>query len=184
MLIVKLIERHKNIVSKEMRKMKKRILSIVCSMAILCSVITVSTLDVKASESDLKVVDGSVLTTDDSSTGYTVPPKTRGEYLMTGESTISKAGLTRVYAYSSTTANKEVNYMATIVYVEQYNEEEDFWGQVDWWMVEAENDYFLSTAKSVKVDRGYYYRVRSNHIAGDQQPYDETASVTNGIYLP
>ena len=44
---------------------------------------------------------------------------------MTGDCTISKAGLTRVYAYASTTANKKVDYIATIVYVEQYNEEED-----------------------------------------------------------
>ena len=164
--------------------MKKRILSILCSMAILCTVATVSVTEAEAAENEEKIVDGSALTTEESSTGYTTPPKTRGEYLMTGECTISKAGLTRVYAYASTTANTEVNYIATIVYVEQYLEEEDDWGQVAWWMEETNNDYFLSTAKSVKVDRGHYYRVRVNHIAGDQYPYDETASFTNGIYLP
>lgn len=164
--------------------MKKRILSILCSMAILCTVVAVSATEARAAESEEKIVDGSALTTEESSTGYSQPPRTRGEYLMTGECTISKAGLTRVYAYASTTANTEVNYMATIVYVEQYNEKEGFWGQVDWWMEEAHDDYFLSTAKSVKVDRGYYYRVRANHLAGDQYPYDETASVTDGILLP
>ena len=164
--------------------MKKRILSILCSMALLCTVATVSMVEVNAAESEEKIVDGSVLTMEESSTGYSQPPLTRGEYLMTGDCSISKAGLTRVYAYASTTANTEVNYMATIVYVERYHEEEDAWGQVDWWMEETNNDYFLSTAKSVKVDRGHYYRVRANHIAGDQYPYDETASFTNGIYLP
>lgn len=165
--------------------MKKRILSILCSMAILCTIVIGSVVDVKAAESEQKVVDGSILTMDDSSTGYTAPPKARGEYLMTGDCTISKAGLTRVYAYASTTANKEVDYIATIVYVERYNENEDAWGQVDWWMEETHNDYFLSTAKSIKVDRGYYYRVRANHIAGESAySYDETASVTNGILLP
>lgn len=164
--------------------MKKRILSILCSMAILCTVGAVSATEARAAESEEKIVDGSALTTEESSTGYTTPPNTRGEYLMTGECTISKAGLTRVYAYASTTANTEVNYMATIVYVERYHEEEDAWGQVAWWMEETNNDYFLSTAKSVKVDRGYFYRVRANHIAGDQYPYDETASATDGIYLP
>ena len=164
--------------------MKKRILSILCSMAILCTVATVSVTEAEAAENEEKIVDGSALTTEESSTGYTTPPKTRGEYLMTGECTISKAGLTRVYAYASTTANTEVNYIATIVYVEQYLEEEDDWGQVAWWMEETNDDYFLSTAKSVKVDRGHFYRVRANHIAGDQQPYDETASATDGILLP
>ena len=162
--------------------MKKRILSLLCSMAILCTATIISSTDVKAAEQ--KVVDGSALTTEDSSTGYSSSPVTRGEYLMTGDCTISKAGLTRVYAYASTTANKEVDYIATLVYVEEYIEEEDAWGQVDWWFEETHNDYFLSTAKTIKVDRGHYYRVRANHLAGDQYPYDETASFTDGIYLP
>ena len=164
--------------------MKKRIISTLCSMAVLTMVTTMSALNVYASESKSKVVDGSTLTTEESSIGYSSDISTRGVYLMTGECSISKAGLTRVYAYASTTANKEVNYMATIVYVERYNEEKDGWGQVDWWMEETHNDYFLSTAKSIKVDRGYYYRVRANHLAGDQYPYDETASATDGILLP
>lgn len=165
--------------------MKKRILSILCSLAILFTVTTVSVLDVNASESEKKIVDGSVLTTEESSTGYSSSPNERGVYLMTGECTISKAGLTRVYAYASTTANKEVDYIATLVYVERYNEEKDGWGQVDWWVAETHNDYFLSTAKTIKVDRGYYYRVRANHLAGEgADSYDETASFTDGILLP
>lgn len=165
--------------------MKKRILSILCSMTILCTVGAVSATEVKAAESEEKVVDGSVLTMEESSTGYSEPLLTRGEYLMTGDCSISKAGLTRVYAYASTTANTEVDYIATIVYVEQYLEEEDDWGQVAWWMEETHDDYFLSTAKSIKVDRGHYYRVRANHIAGESAyDYDETASFTDGILLP
>ena len=165
--------------------MKKRILSILCSMVILCAVTTTSALNVKASEAEKKIVDGSILTTEDSSTGYSTSANTRGRYLMTGESTISKAGLTRVYAYAATTANMKVDYIATIVYVEEYIEEKNAWGQVDAWVAETHDDYFLSTAKSVKVDRGHYYRVRANHIAGESaDSYDETASFTNGIYLP
>ncbi len=162
--------------------MKKRILSILCSMSVLCTAAIISSTNVNAAEE--KIVDGSALTMEESSTGYSAPSVARGEYLMTGDCTISKAGLTRVYAYASTTANKEVNYIATIVYVEEYIEEEDAWGQVDWWMEKTNNDYFLSTAKTVKVERGHYYRVRANHLAGDQYPYDETASFTDGILLP
>ena len=164
--------------------MKKRILSVLCSMTILGTVFAGTVFNVNAEEAKQMIVDGSVLTTEDSSTGRTPTSVTRGEYLMTGECSISKAGLTRVYAYASTTANREVNYIATLVYVEEYIEEKDAWGQVDWWVEETHNDYFLSTAKSVKVDRGHYYRVRANHLAGDQYPYDETASFTDGIYLP
>lgn len=165
--------------------MKRRILSMLCSIAILCTMMTVSVVEVKASELEQKVVDGSRLTMDDTSTGYSSSSLVRGEYLMTGECTISKAGLTRIYAYASTTANKKVDYIATLVYIEKYNEEKDSWTHVDAWVEETHDDYFLSTAKSVKVDRGYYYRVRANHIAGESaDSYDETASATDGILLP
>lgn len=163
--------------------MKKRILSIVSSIAVLSMLISVSVMNVQAAETDQKIVDGSYLTTDESSTGHT-SSTTRGQYLMTGECSITKAGNTRVYAYGSTTANFEVDYIATIVYVERYLEDLDEWGHVTAWKEETENDFFLSTAKTVKVDRGYYYRVVAHHFAGDDQMYDQTASVTNGILVP
>ena len=161
--------------------MKKRIISITSCLMVFCMIMSVSIVNVKAS--DEKMVDGSYLTTDETSTGYS-SSRTRGVYLMDGECSISKAGRNRVYAYASTTANTEVKYMATIVYVERYMEDVDAWGQVDWWMVEEENDYYMSTAKTITVDRGYYYRVRANHLAGDSYPFDETASVTDGILVP
>ena len=102
---------------------------------------------------------------------------------MTGDCTISKAGRGKVYAYASTTANHEVNYIATIVYVDRYLEDVDEWGYVTSWMEDVENDVYMSTAKTVYVDGGYFYRVRAHHIAGNESPYEETASVTNGIWV-
>lgn len=163
--------------------MKKKILSIISSIAILCTMTMISSVDVKAAEDEPVMVDGSYLTEDDMSTGHS-ETKTRGEFLMTGDCSISKAGLTRVYAYASTTANFEVNYMATLVFVDQYLEDVKDWGQVHAWSEVSRNDYYMSTAQSVTVDRGYYYRVRAQHLAGNQAPYDETASVTNGIKVP
>ena len=163
--------------------MKKRILSVAGSMAVLVMLTSTSVINVQAVDSEMKMVDGSYLTTDNSSTGHS-SSKTRGLYLMDGSCSITNAGLTRIYAYASTTANQEVNYMATIVYVDQYQEDLDEWWQVYAWSEESFNDDYMSTAKSVKVDRGYYYRVRANHIAGDEYPYEETASVTDGIFVP
>ena len=163
--------------------MKKRILSMLCSIAILCTLFT-GVANAQEIDSDKKIVDGSYLTHEDSSTGTSVPKGARGEYLATGDCTISKAGLTRIYAYASTTANQVVNYMATIVYVEQYDEEADAWGQVYSWVEEDHDDYYMSTDAAVVVEPGYYYRVRAIHVAGDQYPYDETASVTDGIFVP
>ena len=162
--------------------MRKRILAMLCTIAVLCTMLT-SIAFAQTNDQELKKVDGSYLTHEESSTG-TSSTLTRGEYLMTGDCTISNAGLTRVYAYASTTANQTVNYMQTIVYVDRYDPTDDEWGEYYSWVAEAENETFMSTAKSVTVDRGYYYRVRAIHIAGDQYPYDETASFTNGIFVP
>lgn len=163
--------------------MKKRILSMLCSVAILCTMFAGV---VNAQENDLavKIVDGSYLTQEESSTGTSAQKGARGEYLATGACTVSKAGLTRIYAYASTTANQVVNYMQTIVYVEQYDEEADAWGQVYYWYAEDHDDYYMSTDAVVTVDPGYYYRVHAIHIAGDQYPYDETVSFTDGIFVP
>lgn len=163
--------------------MRKRILSMLCSIAILCMMFT-SVVSAQEINQDAKIVDGSYLTQEDSSTGTSVPKGARGEYLMQGASTISKAGLTRIYAYASTTATKVVNYMQTIVYVEQYDEEADAWGQVYSWYAEDHDDYYMSTDAAVVVEPGYYYRVHAIHIAGDQYPYDETVSFTDGIFVP
>lgn len=162
--------------------MKKRILSMLCSIAILCTMM-VSVVSAETLDTVPKKVDGSYLTHETSSTGNSSNSVTRGEYLMTGSCTISNAGLTRVYAYGSTTANMRVNFMSTIVYVDQYDEETEEWTQVYGWVEEVENDYYMSTDAVVEVEPGYYYRVRAIHIAGDQYPYDETASVTDGIFV-
>ena len=164
--------------------MKKKILSIIASCAVLCVLTIVSSINVEASEKMIKIGE-SYLTDKDSSTGY-VTSKTKGEFIMDGECSISRAGLTRVYAYGSTTANFEVNYMATLVFVDRLIDVdgEKAWGQVYGWSEVSRNDYYMSTAQSVTVDRGYYYRVRAHHLAGDQAPYDELASVTDGIKVP
>ena len=113
--------------------MKRRILSILGSAVLLCGIVAASATNVRASDRELKQVDGSYLTTEERSIGYTSSPDLRGVHLMDGESIISKAGISRIYAYGSTTANHEVKYIATIVYVDQYDEKNDEWGQIDAW---------------------------------------------------
>ena len=156
--------------------MKKRILSFIISTGILCSIIGIASTDVKASEAMQKKVDGSYLTMEDSSLGSSSDSLTRGKHMMTGECSISKAGTNRVYAFGATTANHEVDYLSVIVYVDRYHEDTGRWGQVDWWMVEDANDYF--------VYRGYYYRVHADHFVREgDDPMEETFSFTDGIWV-
>lgn len=166
--------------------MKKRILSIVSSMAVLCCMLVVSagTVAEAASEEPI-MVDGSYLTTEDSSTGKSSDDLTRGKHMMTGECSISKAGVGRIYCFGATTANHEVDDLAVIVYVDRYNEETEEWWQVDWFMEEIHDDYFVYASKSIMVDRGYYYRVHADHLVRKgEDPVEETFSTTNGIFVP
>lgn len=131
-----------------------------------------------------KVIDGSRLTTNEESVGVTPSSLTRGEHLMTGECSISKAGTKRVYTYGATTANHTVDYLAVIVYVDQYNEEVERWEQIDAWAQRGNDDYFICTSKSITVDRGYYYRVHADHLVTKDGVDEETFSYTNGILVP
>ncbi len=165
--------------------MKKRILSFIISTVILGGMFLYSSKEVDASDNEVKKIDGSYLTLEESSVGYSENNLTRGKHMMDGECSISKAGTKRIYAFGATTANHEVDYLAVIVYVDRYLEEEDAWGQVDWWMVEDTNDFFVYTGKTITVDRGYYYRVHADHFVQDgDDPMEETFSLTNGIMVP
>lgn len=164
--------------------MKKRVLSLIISVGMLFSMIGVSAINTKAAESELKKVEGSYLTLEESSVGTTYDGLTRGIHMMDGECSISKAGTNRIYAFGATTANHEVDYLAVIVYVDRYLEDKDAWGQVDAWVVEDTNDFFVYTGKTITVERGYYYRVHADHFVREgDDPIEETFSATNGIWV-
>ena len=163
----------------------KKIVSVITSVMVFCCVVGVSLTNVKADDSTPKSVDGSYLISADSSTGYTPKNNERGKHLMDGQCSISKTGTKRIYAYGSTTANHTVDAVAVIVYVDQYNEKDDEWYQIDAFSKKVENDYYVAASKSIQVDRGYYYRVHADHfVRMGEEPVEETFSVTNGILVP
>ncbi len=163
--------------------MKKRIISIAAVFSFLICMVVAPEINAAASE-DYKIVDGSYLTTDETSTGTTSSKETRGIHLMDGECSITNAGIGRIYTYAATTANHEVDYALVIIYVERYLEDVDAWGHVDAWSEEVTDDYYVATSKSLEVEPGYYYRVRAEHIVweGDDPP-EETFSFTDGIWV-
>lgn len=163
----------------------KKIASVITSVMVFCCIAGVSLTNVKADDSAPKSVDGSYLTSADSSTGYTPKNNERGKHLMDGQCSISKTGTKRIYAYGSTTANHTVDAVAVIVYVDQYNEKDDEWYQIDAFSKKVENDYYSATSKSIQVDRGYYYRVHAEHfVRMGEEPVEETYSYTDGILVP
>ena len=163
--------------------MKKRIQSMAITLFFVGVLLLGQGLTVLAKTED-RLVDGSYLTMEDSVEG-TIQSRDvlRGQHLMDGNSGISKAGRGRIYAYGATSANHDVEKIAVIVYVDRYIEELDKWGQVATFTAEDANTYYVSVGKVVQVERGYYYRVRCDHIAGNPSvnEIDTDASFTNGI---
>lgn len=168
--------------------MKKRILSVMCSLTLLCGILLNIPLEVNAENTKNAefIVDGSHLTYEEYSYGTSSNPALRGEHLMTGDSIITKTGNGKIYTYGETTANHDVDFVAVIVYVDRYHEDTDKWGQIDGRVKDARDTYYVISTKTLMVDRGYFYRVRCEHFAGndDEEFYDETESFTDGIWIP
>lgn len=167
--------------------MKKRILSALSAFCVLCIICLTISVNAQAEEGDMGVlVDGSYLTYDDYSYGSSSNPMLKGEHLMDGDSIIAKTGNGKIYTYGATTANHDVDFVAVLVYVDRYLEEEDGWGQVDARAEDARDTYYVVSTKTLKVDRGYYYRVHCEHFAGndDEEMHDSAISYTNGIWIP
>ncbi len=164
--------------------MKKKIKCIIA----LYSLFMIMPMHVKAEEHIDKeiVVDGSRLIYEEYSYGTSANPNLKGEHLMTGDSIITKTGNGRIYTYGQTTADHDVDFVAVLVYVDRYHDDTERWGQIDAHVKDARDTYYVVSTKTLRVDRGYFYRVHCDHFAGndDEEFYDEAISFTDGIWIP
>lgn len=138
---------------------------------------------INAEETSLKQVDGSYLTNQEMSEGTTKNDLTRGEYLMDGSCTISKAGIGKIYVYGQTTAHETVDKVVVVVYIEKYNAKTDKWDRLDVFTKDSEDNYYVSFGKRINVERGTYYRVRSEHFVFKGDKFEETFCFTDGIMI-
>nr|WP_302140461.1 DUF6147 family protein [uncultured Schaedlerella sp.] len=168
--------------------MKRRTLSVLFSLILLSGILLNVSLEVNAENANNAeiIVDGSRLTYEEYSFGTSSNPMLRGEHLMTGDSIITKTGNGKIYTYGETTANHDVDFVAVIVYVDRYHEDTEKWGQIDGRVKDARDTYYVISTKTLAVDRGYFYRVRCEHFAGndDEEMHDSAISYTNGIWIP
>ena len=160
--------------------MKKKIMSTI-SLVLAISFLFCGTLN--AEENTLRQVDGSYLTNQETSEGIVKDSIARGEHLMDGSCTISKAGIGKIYVYGQTTANHTVDKVTVTVYVDKYNAKTDNWDIIEVWDKESKDTYYVSTAKRLNVERGTYYRVRSEHVVYKGNDFEETACFTDGIMI-
>lgn len=174
------------------KMVRKKGLSVLCTLIMFCSIFSICLINVDASGESKVQVDGSYLTTDDTSTGSTNGGKsgrsgigTFSLHLMDGQCSITKSGSGKIYAYAGTTAKHDVDYLSAVMYVDRYDETTKSWGQIYFEQASDYNTYFVCVGKTLSVAKGYYYRVRGTHVAGmqDNPPYEEATSVTDGIWI-
>ena len=158
--------------------MKKRIVAIMLLLLIFCVESIGMNMDVSAEGiGESKDVDYSYFLGNKALFGYT-DSQTRGVYLASGDSAISKINSYTIGAAGNTNAAIRCKVSVAVI-VEKYDMERDLWLFVTSWTKTNENAFTAGISKSLIVDSGYYYRVRSSHYAGS----DASSSCTNALYV-
>ncbi|MCI9227416.1 MAG: hypothetical protein HFG86_05215 [Dorea sp.] len=157
--------------------MKKKIVSVCYAAVLVISMLLISVCNTKAASND-SILDGSYLTHDQESIGYDMKI-TRGEDLLTGYSKCVVLGPGEIYAGGTTVAAHTVASVKVGVIVERAKKEATEWEFYDSWQKENRNTDRVGSNRRLKVEGGYYYRVRSIHSANS----DGSSSFTNGVYV-
>ena len=161
---------------KRERKIRK-LFSMFLTLVLVTGMAFIAKMECQAS-SNKAVIDGSYLLHEEESIGYAVG-KTRGEDLMTGYSKIVRLGPGKIYAGGTTIAVNTVQEVGVSVIVERAQEGDTEWSYYDAWSKFNQNTDRVSSNRTLDVEGGYYYRVRSTHSAGS----DMSSSFTNGVFI-
>lgn len=159
------------------QKMRKKIVSAFCAIALMFGLIWSTGVEVEASDS-VPMLDGSYLTHETESIGQGVQI-TRGADLQEGYCKLARLGDGVIYAGGTTIATHTVESVQVTVIVERTRDENDDWHFVDGWHKENTNADLVSANKRLEVEGGWYYRVRCTHSAGN----DMSSSCTNGLFV-
>ena len=159
------------------QRVKRRLLSLGCTLIMLAGIIMISAVDSQAA-SDVPMIDGSYLTHEDESVGCSTK-MTRGEDLLVGYSKCVEVGPGKFYGGGSTIAVQTVEKVGVGVSVERAKKGDDHWTGYRGWMKFNHNADRVSSSKMLDVEGGYYYRVSCIHSAGN----DVSSSFTDGVYI-
>lgn len=157
--------------------MRKKVISIGLTMVLFLGLLVINVTDTKAS-SDIPKVNDSYLTYNEESIGYATRI-TRGVDLLNGYSKVVRLEAGRIYAGGTTVAAHIVDKVKIGVIVERIERDGDSWEYCDNWAKENKNANRVSANRELKVEGGYYYRVRCTHSAND----DVSSSLTDGIFI-
>ena len=157
--------------------MRKRALSVCCTFLLVIGMLLISANNAQAASED-PILDGSSLTYNEESVGYATPI-TRGLDLAVGYSKCVRLGPGKIYAGGTSIAEHEVDNIRVSVIIERAQKGDTSWTYYDNWYKINENADRVSSNRTLEVEGGYYYRVRSTHSAN----HDWASSFTDGVYI-
>lgn len=126
-------------------------------------------------------IDGSVLTNDLESSGD-YQSVARSTYLHQGFVRITNNGNGYVGIAAGTECNVTCNTVKLNVYLERSKGDGNFYSYEKWGKVDY-NTESLYMGTQVKVEKGYYYRLRGYHSCTKNGVTENGGSSTNGIYI-
>ena len=104
----------------------------------------------------------------------------RGAYLGSGTCSITRAGGNYINISGDTTATRTCDEVILTLYVERSTSYATGYGNYKTYHYTAENVYQLAKEISnIKVDKGYYYRVKGVHSVTEGSVTETTNSVTD-----
>ena len=156
----------------------KKIFSLFLAMALLTGCFSVNAW---AQETVYPKVTHSYTTTDDFASDDWSTDQ-RGAYLGNGRSTIARADSTHINISGNTNAMQTCDKVRLTLFVEQSESYATGYTTYKSYSYSADNVYQLGKEiANIKVDRGYYYRVKGVHSVTENGVTETTDSVTNPI---
>lgn len=151
--------------------------------AMLVIAMALNTVNVQAGALDYlgHTIDGSELTNEVESIG-TYQSVARSTYLHQGFVRITNNGNGYIGIGGGTECNVKCNTVKLNIYLERSSGPEDFYSYQKWENVDY-NTTSLYMGKEIKVEKGYYYRLRGYHSCTKNGVTENGGSSTNGIYI-
>ena len=152
-----------------------------CMMLVLAMSLNVVNVEADALDYLGDTIDGSVLTNDLESSGD-YQSVARSTYLHQGFVRITNNGNGYVGISAGTECNVTCNTVKLNVYLERSKGDGNFYSYEKWGKVDY-NTESLYMGTQVKVEKGYYYRLRCYHSCTKNGVTENGGSSTNGIYI-
>lgn len=106
----------------------------------------------------------------------------RGAYLGSGTSSITREDSTHINISGATNATSTCDKVKLVLYVERSTSYATGYGNYRTYTFNAEDVYSLvKEISNIKVDKGYYYRVKGVHSVTEGSVTETTDSVTDPI---